>query len=696
MNDINIRIAVVEDSADDLSNCLSLLNRYSKEKNISFDIQTFASGDAFLMRFKSQYDFIILDINLSAMNGIDVARNIREKDEEVIIMFTTNLAKYATNGYEVDAIDFVLKPLSYASFYLRLERVMKKLGKKNDNFIVVPNEGGFNKIETNNILYVEVISHDIIFHLKDSQEITTTGTLKKFEEQLRKRWFIRCNSCYLVNAHNIKRVEKLDIQLANDEVIAISHPKKKGFMESFKKYIMEEGNQRMDLKTLLTMFISFTVEILVASVLLIKHRLTFRFKPYISIPVGLLIASSGAVINIIGLHFFVKPEQWNEFLNIAVYTIPIFTIYGGLLFAYKIKPLSLMLLLSVAYTFQHMAYQVGVLVLDTGLGGKIFQALYNESEAIEVIVNRFNIIYNSILYTLKTGVFVACYFLIARYYVKYSKYIISKLMIITLGIVVYLVVNVANVYVAQHLTWDAKLRGILAGTLIIFCILFDVLVVGGFRVVEHRQETMIIKATLNSKIRQQEMMENNINFINMKCHDLRKELRRLKAKKGELTDEDFCLLEESLNFYDSSVKTGNVNIDALIQDKLIYCNSMGIEFTSLVDGDAFKEMASSDVYFLLTNIIDNAIEATEAIQEKEHRVISLTASRKHGMLMIEETNYYHGELVFNNDGSIKTTKQENKKYHGFGTKSIAYIVKKYNGTMDYETKDGIFRLKIAM
>lgn len=696
MNDINIRIAVVEDSADDLSNCLSLLNRYSKEKNISFDIQTFASGDAFLMRFKSQYDFIILDINLSAMNGIDVARKIREKDEEVIIMFTTNLAKYATNGYEVDAIDFVLKPLSYASFYLRLERVMKKLGKKNDNFIVVPNEGGFNKIETNNILYVEVISHDIIFHLKDNQEITTTGTLKKFEEQLRKKWFIRCNSCYLVNAHNIKRVEKLDIQLANDEIIAISHPKKKGFMESFKKYIMEEGNQRMDLKTLLTMFISFTVEILVASVLLIKHRLTFRFKPYISIPVGLLIASSGAVANIIGLHNFVKPEQWNELLNIAVYTIPIFTIYGGLLFAYKIKPLSLMLLLSVAYTFQHMAYQVGVLVLDTGLSGKIFQALYNESEAIEVIVNRFNIIYNSILYTLKTGVFVACYFLIARYYVKYSKYIIGKLMIIILGIVVYLVVNVANVYVAQHLTWDAKLRGILAGTLIIFCILFDVLVVGGFRVVEHRQETMIIKATLNSKIRQQEMMENNINFINMKCHDLRKELRRLKAKKGELTDEDFCLLEESLNFYDSSVKTGNVNIDALIQDKLIYCNSMGIEFTSLVDGDAFKEMASSDVYFLLTNIIDNAIEATEAIQEKEHRVISLTASRKHGMLMIEETNYYHGELVFNNDGSIKTTKQENKKYHGFGTKSIAYIVKKYNGTMDYETKDGIFRLKIAM
>ena len=445
----------------------------------------------------------------------------------------------------------------------------------------------------------------------------------------------------------------------------------------------------MDLKTLLTMFVSFTVEIIIAGVMLIKHRLTFRFKPYISIPVGLLIASAGAAVNVIGLYNFVKPEQWSEWLNIAVYTIPIFTIFGGFLFAYKIKPLNLMLLLSVAYTFQHMAYQFGTIILDTGLNVKIYQAVNGN-------YNQYETIYNLILYTTKVLVYVGCYFTIARYYVKYSKYILSKVYIIVLGVIVYLVVNVANVYVAQHLIWDAKLRGILAGTLIIFCILFDTLVVGGFRIVEHRQETMIIKATLNSKIRQQEMMENNINFINMKCHDLRKELRRLKAKKGELTDEDFCLLEESLNFYDSSVKTGSVNIDALLQDKLIYCNSVGIEFTSLVDGDAFKDMATSDVYFLLTNIIDNAIEATEAIEEKEHRVISLTASRKQGLLMIEETNYYHGELSFNNDGSIKTTKQENKKYHGFGTKSIAYIVKKYDGKMHYETEDNIFKLKIAI
>jgi hypothetical protein len=442
----------------------------------------------------------------------------------------------------------------------------------------------------------------------------------------------------------------------------------------------------MDLKTLLTMFISFTIEMIISGVILFKHRLTFRFKPYIAIPIGLLIACSGGAFDIIWLYFFLKPEQWNEFINIAVYAIATATIFAGFFFAYKIRIPNLLLLLSVAYTFQHMAYQWGIIILDTGLNGVIYKAV---GEA------NYSLIYNILLYTIKAGIFVACYFLIARYYIKYSKYILRTINIIVLGVVVFLVANVVNVFVSQRIWWDPTMRGILAGSLIIFCIIFDTLVVDGFRVIEHRQEMTIIKATLDSKIRQQEMTENNINFINMKCHDLRKELRRLKEQKKNISDEDFALLEESLDFYDSSIKTGNVNIDALIQDKLIYCNSVGIEFTALVDGDAFKDLASSDIYFLLVNIIDNAIEAAESFDEKEKRVLSLTASKKHGVLLIEETNYLNQELSFNRDGSIMTTKK-NTKYHGYGTKSIAYIVKKYDGKMEYDIKDNIFKLKIAI
>ena len=460
----------------------------------------------------------------------------------------------------------------------------------------------------------------------------------------------------------------------------------------------------MDLNTLMLMFISFTIEMLIAGVMLVKHPLRFRFKAYISIPVGLLIAFASSFIVILGLYFFVKPEQWNELINIISYTIPVIGLFFAFFFAYKESAPQIILILAVAYTFQSMAYQWTKIVFDTGLSLALYNSLGQDW---------YNAYYNLLstigTYLVKIGIYVASYFLIARTYIKYSKYIIKTLNIIIMGVIVYFVINITNVYIEQHvvpglyswdsvnnkLLYDGATRGVLAATLIVFCIIFDTLVVGGFRVMEHRQETMIIKATLQSKIRQQEMMEKNINFINMKCHDLRKELRRLKDKKGNLTDEDFCLLEESLNFYDSSIKTGNVNIDALIQDKLIYCNSIGIEFTALVDGEAFKDIDPSDVYFLLVNIIDNAIEATEHIEEKEHRVISLTASKKQGILLIEETNYFKGDLKFNSDGSIKTTKKD-EKYHGYGTKSIAFIVKKYDGKVEYQVKDHIFKLKIVI
>ena len=236
-----IKIAVVEDSPEDLSNCVALLEKYSSEKGLNFDIETFNSGDSFSMHYKSQYDFIILDINLSLSNGIDIAREIRTKDEEVIIMFATNLAKYATHGYEVDAIDFALKPLSYASFYLKLEKVMKRLSSRDNSFIMATCKDGMYKIDISSILYIEVISHDILLHLTNGTTMITSGTLKKYEEELRSHWFLRCNSCYLVNARKIRRIDKLDIELINGKIISISHPKRKAFIESFKNYVMNGG-----------------------------------------------------------------------------------------------------------------------------------------------------------------------------------------------------------------------------------------------------------------------------------------------------------------------------------------------------------------------------------------------------------------------------------------------------------------------
>lgn len=447
----------------------------------------------------------------------------------------------------------------------------------------------------------------------------------------------------------------------------------------------------MNIDLLLNMFISFTVEILVAGIMLTKKKLDFRFKRYISIPVGLLIAFGSTALTICGLKFYVLEKiGWNEWVNIIAYVIPTLGVYFAMLFAYDVSPLSLILTVSVAYSFQSMSYQMYCLIFETGLTGVLYNAWGNDT-----FIKVFPIVSKISEILIKIGVYVICYFAFARVYIKYAKHMLKIWRVAILGVAMFFITNIVNTYIVQHVFWDPKLRFVICLALIVFCIFFDEVVVGSFKIADGNQENTIIKATLNSKIRQKEMTEANIAFMNMKCHDLRKELRKLRDKKDNLNDEDFELLLSSLNFYDSSIDSGNVDIDALIQDKLIYCNSSGIEFTALVDGDAFKDIASSDMYFMLTNIIDNAIEAVENVESPENKVITLTASKKQGVLIIEQSNYFKGRLEFNHDGSIKTTKK-NAKYHGYGTKSIAYIVKKYDGEMDIEVKDNIFKLKIAI
>ena len=237
---IDVRVAIVEDCEEDRSNCLSLLQRYGQERGVDFHAQVYETGDDFLMHFKSQFDFIILDINLLSRNGIDIAHQIRETDEEVIIMFATNLAKYATRGYEVDAIDFLLKPLQYDSFSLKLGRVMKRLGKKTEDDITLKDGATITRVRVSDIYYLEVFAHDIVFHLKD-KEIRCRGALKKYEEELAKYHFLRCNSCYLVSCAKIRKVNKFDLELIDGTILTISHPRKKEFLAEFRRYLAKEG-----------------------------------------------------------------------------------------------------------------------------------------------------------------------------------------------------------------------------------------------------------------------------------------------------------------------------------------------------------------------------------------------------------------------------------------------------------------------
>ena len=139
-----IKIAIVEDEkniADDLG---SYVTRFFKENNFEINVSYFENAKIFLDNYSS-YDLIFMDINMPIMDGMTAAREIRKTDDKVMIVFVTSLAQYAIKGYEVNAFDFILKPISYNSFSLKLRRVIDYFKKNNDTYLLIKNKVTANK-----------------------------------------------------------------------------------------------------------------------------------------------------------------------------------------------------------------------------------------------------------------------------------------------------------------------------------------------------------------------------------------------------------------------------------------------------------------------------------------------------------------------------------------------------------------------
>lgn len=194
-----------------------------------------------------------------------------------------------------------------------------------------------------------------------------------------------------------------------------------------------------------------------------------------------------------------------------------------------------------------------------------------------------------------------------------------------------------------------------------------------------------------SKERYKENKE-NINLINMKCHDLRHQIREY-GKRSAISPESIQDLEQMINIYDSNVKTGNETLDFILTEKSLLCQKKDITLTCLADCSKIGFIDDSDLYSLFGNAVDNAMEAVMKIQNHDKRNISLIVRNVENYLSISIENYYEGKINFGDDGLPLTTKFDTD-YHGYGVKSIKYIVDKYHGTLSITTKNDIFKLYI--
>ena len=230
-----IHIAIVEDDKKTRSCLQRFLEQYEKESGNKFTIHIFEDGIDIVNDYRCIYDVILMDIQMKKMDGMTAAREIRKTDSEVILVFITNMVQYAVNGYAVNALDFILKPLNYFTFAQHMKRIEIYLENKLKNYLVLNTGGGILKIDTNEIYYLESLGHYIHIH-KKKEVISVLETMKNMEQALSSSGFFRCNNGYLVNLAYVEIVDKYTALVGTDE-IQISRPKKKAFMEALTDYL---------------------------------------------------------------------------------------------------------------------------------------------------------------------------------------------------------------------------------------------------------------------------------------------------------------------------------------------------------------------------------------------------------------------------------------------------------------------------
>ena len=232
-----IRVAVVEDDAEVRGVLQEYIRRYTRQYGTEFEVSVFADGMDILDNYRAVYDIIFLDVEMKHLDGMETARRIRERDGGVLIVFITNMAQYAIKGYAAQALDYILKPLSYYAFCQRMNHVRELLGRRQKHFLTVPCAGGVQKLDASDIYYVEICDHDLLFHTKQG-EVHSTGSMRDVEQKLPPENFFRSSKAYLVNLEHVDGIQDEDA-IVNGDRVQISRAKRKAFLAALNHYMGE-------------------------------------------------------------------------------------------------------------------------------------------------------------------------------------------------------------------------------------------------------------------------------------------------------------------------------------------------------------------------------------------------------------------------------------------------------------------------
>ncbi|SHI75705.1 LytR/AlgR family response regulator transcription factor [Pseudobutyrivibrio xylanivorans] len=233
-----INVCIVEDEEAQAELLGKYIIKYGDERKQQFAITHLPDGMDLVDDYKGQFDIILLDIQMKHLDGMAAAEKIRKIDSDVIIIFITSTVQYAVQGYAVDALGYVLKPVPFTQFEQLFDKATSRVKAKQQHvYIKVSVDDKQIKLDCDDVLYIESQRNNVIIHCEEA-DYTTAGPLKKFEEMLSPHGFSKCHNAYIVNLSCVDAIQKEEVLLKYGITLPISRAKKKEFMAALTEDIL--------------------------------------------------------------------------------------------------------------------------------------------------------------------------------------------------------------------------------------------------------------------------------------------------------------------------------------------------------------------------------------------------------------------------------------------------------------------------
>ena len=236
----NYSFAICENEVIQAEWLQSLVEEYAASKHVSVQINIWESAEMFLFHYAENkgVDIILLDIQMNAMTGMEMARQLREQDDSVTLLFITGLTDYISEGYSVEAIDYLVKPLKKEKLFQALDRLLAKYPVK-EEFLLVEQDDEQIKISRDDILFIEVEGREIKVVMK-KQVIFLKDSLQNFSKRLNQEQFVQPYRNIVVNCSRIKRIRKGTLIMDDGSVIPVSRRNQQKVVTAFTNYFREE------------------------------------------------------------------------------------------------------------------------------------------------------------------------------------------------------------------------------------------------------------------------------------------------------------------------------------------------------------------------------------------------------------------------------------------------------------------------